>query len=290
MDLVLVLGSLAVVLSMLVLWWSVTGRREVGVVDLRTHDLAPGATERAAAPLHRFGGWLHGFLPSDRTAAIERKISSAGNPAGWTVERVLAAKVLLPTFLGLVLLVRFLGSPSWLNFALLAGAIVGGFFVPDALLDAKVSSRQQAVRAEVAEVIDQLGVMVRAGLSVDAAIVRCARSNEGPMAQELSRVVQDMRVGVSRSTALANMAERMDIPELRAFVAALSQADQLGVPVTETLRVQAVEMRTKQRQLAEEQAMKLPVKILFPMVLCILPVIFIVLLGPAAIRIFEELG
>jgi tight adherence protein C len=119
-------------------------------------------------------------------------------------------------------------------------------------------------------------------------LVRSAQANQGAMGEEMRRVVQDMRVGVSRATALTHMADRVDIPELRGFVAALSQADQLGVPVTETLRVQAEEMRLKQRQAAEEMAMKLPVKILFPTVLCILPVIFIVLLGPAALRIFDQ--
>ncbi len=305
MDLTLVLGSVAVMLALLVLWWSVAGRRhtepvnlgvrgDVGAVgvhaDLRARALEPSASERAVGPLHRLGNRLHSLLPSDRTAAIARKIRSAGSPQGWTVERVLAAKFLLSLLFGVLFLVRFIGSPNAFNLLLLVWATLVGFFLPDGVLGAKVKRRREAVRSDIAEVIDQLAVMVRAGLSVDAAIVRCAQTNEGAMGEELRRAVQDMRVGVSRTTALANMADRVDIPELRGFVAALSQADQLGVPVTETLRVQADEMRLKQRQAAEEMAMKLPVKILFPTVLCILPVIFIVLLGPAAIRIFEQLG
>lgn len=297
MDITLVLGSAAVLLSFVVLWWSVAGRRatepmnlgQVGVhTDLRARSLAPSASERASGPLHELGQWLHGLLPGDRTAAIARKIRSAGSPEGWSVERVLAAKFVLAVFLGVLLLVRFLGAPNVLNLLLVGCVTMLGFFFPDVVLESKVSHRREAVRMEVAEVIDQLAVMVRAGLSVDAALVRSAQTNQGVMGEELRRVVQDMRVGVSRVTALTNMADRIDIPELRGFVAALSQADQLGVPVTDTLRVQAEEMRLKQRQAAEEMAMKLPVKILFPTVLCILPVIFIVLLGPAAIRIIDQ--
>lgn len=299
MDLTLVLGSAAVLLSLLVLWWSVAGRRatepvnlgQVGVqADLRARSLVPSASERAVGPLHRLGEWLHGLLPGDRTAAIARRIRSAGSPDGWSVERVLAAKFLLAVIVGFLLLVRFLGAPNALNLLLLVCVTLLGFFFPNVVLESKVNHRRDAVRMEVAEVIDQLAVMVRAGLSIDAALVRSAQANQGAMGEELRRVVQDMRVGVSRATALTHMADRVDIPELRGFVAALSQADQLGVPVTETLRVQADEMRLKQRQAAEEMAMKLPVKILFPTVLCILPVIFIVLLGPAALRIFDQFG
>jgi tight adherence protein C len=103
-------------------------------------------------------------------------------------------------------------------------------------------------------------------------------------------VMQDMRFGIDRHTALTNMAERVDIPELRGFVAALAQADALGLPISDTLRIQSEDLRDKRQKAAEEQAMKLPVKILLPMVVCILPVLFITILGPAAIRIFEELG
>ncbi|MEI8240887.1 MAG: type II secretion system F family protein [Actinomycetota bacterium] len=303
MELPLVLGSIAVALSFLVVWWSVAGRRtdhpvDLNVqgtpfaatdsVDLRTRILRPNATDRAVPLLERLGSRVRSIMPAERTAALARKIRSAGSPDGWTVERLLVAKLLGTIVLTLLFLFRFIGSPSALNLLLLVLAALFGFLLPDGLLDSKVTSRKNAVRADVAEVIDQLAVMVRAGISVDAAIARCAQQNQGSLGEELRRVVQDMRVGVSRTRALLNMSERVDVAELRGFVTALSQAEKLGVPVSETLRVQAGEMRLKQRQSAQETAMKLPVKILFPMVVCILPVIFIVLLGPAAIKIFEQ--
>lgn len=301
MEPTLVLGSAAVVCSLMLMWWAVTGRRPTEPFDLdrrpqgagavrddqRERLLAAGVTERAAHSLRRFGTRLQALVPGSRVAVLARKLRSAGSPAGWTVDRVIAAKLLLAMTLGALLTIRFAQSPSALNFVLAIGAALFGFFIPDGLLDAKVSSRKQAVRAEVAGVTDQLAIMVYAGLSMDAAIVRCANTNSGPMGEELQRAVQDMRVGVTQRQALANLAERVDIPEINALVAALAQADRLGVPVSETLRLQAREMRLRQRQAAEEMAMKLPVKILFPMVLCIMPVIFIVLLGPAAISIFD---
>ena len=133
-------------------------------------------------------------------------------------------------------------------------------------------------------------IAVRAGLGLDAAIARVARTTEGPLATELARVVQDSRAGVPRAAALTALAERVQVPELRQMVVALAQAEKLGVPVSQTLQVQAGELRLKRRQHAEEQAMKLPVKILFPMMIFILPCIFIVVLGPAAITIMDTFG
>ena len=304
MEPLVIAGAAAVVCSPIVLWWAVSGERSgrsamqssEGVlggvptpVDQRTLLLQMSATDRAVQPmLERLGARVRRSMPSGRIAALGRKLQRAGSPEGWTIERVLAAKALLAVILGVLLVLRFLGEPSVFNLVLAVIGTLFGYFLPDGLLDSKVNQRQAAIRVDVSDTIDQIGVMVRAGLGIDAAIARTARSGKGPFAQELGRVVQDMRVGVGRSVALTNMAERTDIPELRGFVAALAQAEKLGVPVSDTLRIQSGELRIKRRQQAEEQAMKLPVKILFPMVACILPVLFIVLLGPAAIRILDQ--
>lgn len=300
MEPVVILGSAAVVGSLFVLWWAVSGERRetVGLrstddypTDMRTLLMEQGASDRIGAPLlERFGARLRRVSPSDRLAQLDRKLARAGSPPGWTVERVLGAKVLLAVVLGLATTVLLIGELTLLNVLLVLAAVFIGYFLPNALLDRQADSRRAEVRAQLSDTIDQLAVMVRAGLGIDAAILRTARAGTGPLNVELARVVQDMRVGVDRSVALTNMADRVDVPELRSFVAALAQAERLGVPVAQTLQVQSEELRIKRRQLAEEQAMKLPVKILFPMVLCIFPTIFLVLLGPAAIRIFEELG
>lgn len=291
-----IVGSLLVVTSLFVMWWALSGeqRRAIGLTDHRVETdlhglrLRQGASERLVGPLtERFGHGIGRFLPAARVAALRTKLQRAGSPEGWTAERVVATKLLLLLVLGVPFLLRAVFDPTGLNLVLVVVAVLTGFFLPDGVLDRLADRRSLAIRLEVADTIDQLSMMVRAGLGIDAAIARLARTSTGPLAEEFARVVQDMRVGAPRVVALANLAERTGVTELRSFTAALAQAEQLGVPVAHTLELQAEELRMRRHQLAEEQAMKLPVKILFPMVLCLLPVLLIVLLAPAAIRIFE---
>ena len=296
-----IIGSAAVIGAFFILWWAVSGARDGGgtvdltlpessqPVDMRTIVLQQGVSERAVAPfLERLAERIKRYMPIARLHALNRKIVRSGSPPGWTVDRVVAAKVLLALTCSALLLLRFASNPSLLNLLFVLCALLFGYFLPDGLLDSKGNARQLAIRSQLSDTIDQLTVMVRAGLGVDAAIARIARGANGPLADEFAHVMQDMRLGVSRSVALTGMADRIDVTELRTFVAALSLAEKMGIPVAQTLQVQSEELRIRRRQLAEEQAMKLPVKILFPMIICIMPVIFIVLLGPAAIRIIEQ--
>jgi tight adherence protein C len=298
MDVVAILGAVAVVGSVFVAWWALAGERaervQLGVpesrsTDLRSRMLEQGVTERVTEPLfERLGAWLRRRSPGGRVNELSGKLVRAGSPPAWTVERLLVVKVLLALAAGsMMFLVAGQGLSSWRPL-LAIGAAGIGFYAPNAILERRAGERAIAIRAELSDVIDQLSMMVQAGLGVDAAMARAARSGSGPLAEELTRVGNDVRVGVERSVALANLADRVDVPELKSFVAALAQAERLGVPVSQTLQIQAAEMRLKRRQFAEEQAMKLPVKLLFPLVFCILPVMFVVLLAPAALRILEE--
>jgi tight adherence protein C len=126
---------------------------------------------------------------------------------------------------------------------------------------------------------------VEAGLAFEPAMARASRSRRGPLADELSRTLQDIQLGVPRAVALKNLVQRTDVPDLRTFVHAIAQAEKYGVPIARILRVKSSELRSKRRQAAEERAMKIPVKIVVPLIFCILPALFIVLMGPAVIRI-----
>ncbi|MPZ59683.1 MAG: hypothetical protein GEU93_00015 [Propionibacteriales bacterium] len=168
----------------------------------------------------------------------------------------------------------------------LAGAAVG-FYVPDLLLYNAGVKRQDQIRRSLAEAMDMLTVCVEAGLGFDAALAQVARKTDGPLARELSRVLQEMQLGTARLEALRALGERSTVPELQAFVSAILQSDGLGVPIADVLREQSREMRTKRRQLAEEKAQKIPVKILFPMLLFIFPALFVVVIGPGAIQIYQ---
>jgi tight adherence protein C len=297
-DVVIVAASAAVVGSILLIGQLVFGAKtssvDLGQVggasdDLRARQLRQSASDRVAKPgLERLGAALRAWTPAGRVARLERRIASAGSPVGWTVERILAGKVMLAVVVALLVLVIVDLSLGGIVLVVLGAAM--GFFTPDALLDRRIRGRNQAVRRELADVIDQVSMMVQAGLGVDAALARAAVSNDGPLADELARVGQDVRVGVDRSVALSNMAERVEVPELRTVVAALVQAERLGSPVSQTLQIQSQELRLKRRQHAEEQAMKLPVKLLFPMVFCILPVLLTIILAPAVISIFDTFG
>jgi tight adherence protein C len=301
MDATLVLGSAAVVSSIGVAWWALSGPRAARsidlaeglrppVTDLRAMALQRGAGERAVEPfLARVGQLARRYTPQGRVEGLERRLLLAGTPQGWTLERVLAAKVLLGGTGAVLGVLRFFVAPGGFGVILAAALTVLGWFAPDIVLKQKADTRQQDVRRSLADAIDQLTVTVQAGLGLDAAISRVARRTRGPLGDELARVGQDVRAGMSRSAALTAMAERVQVPELRHVVLALAQAERLGVPVAKTLQVQSHELRLKRRQYAEEQAMKLPVKILFPTALFILPTLFIVVLGPAALNIYDTL-
>ena len=302
MNVPLLIGSTAVLGSLLALWWAATGARpaRAGVdlsdvrrpadLDLRAATLQRDVGERTLEPLvARLAGLTRRYTPRGRITGLEQRLLLAGASAGWTLERVLAVKAVFVVAGAGLALCRLLLAPSLLGVLLPLGIGVFGFFLPDALLGIKTDKRQQVIRRELADTVDQLTIAVQAGLGLDAGIARLAVTGEGPLAAEFARVSQDVRAGMRRGNALLAMSDRVQLPELRQLVVALAQAEKLGVPIAQTMKVQAAELRLKRRQHAEEQAMKLPVKILFPMMFCIMPCLFIVIMGPAAINIYQNL-
>jgi tight adherence protein C len=303
MNVPLLVGSTAVLGSLLALWWAVTGARpaRAGVdlsdvrrpadIDLRAATLQRDVRERTLEPLvARLAGLTRRYTPRGRMTALEQRLLLAGASGGWTLERILAVKALFALAGASLALLRLLAAPSFVAVLLALGIGAFGFFLPDVLLRIKTDKRQQVIRRDLADTVDQLTIAVQAGLGLDAAIARLAVTGEGPLAAEFARVSQDVRAGMRRGDALLAMSERVQLPELRQLVVALAQAEKLGVPIAQTMKVQAAELRLKRRQHAEEQAMKLPVKILFPMMFCIMPCLFIVILGPAAISIYQNLA
>lgn len=215
---------------------------------------------------------------------LQYRLDVAGNPGGWTVERLLGVKGA-----GLVLLGLFgvlLGHKTPATALLLGGALAAaGFFLPNVLLYNTGLKRQQQIQRDLPDALDLLVISVEAGLGFDAAIGQVARNTDGPLAAECFRVLQEMQIGKSRQEAFRALSERGDVPELRSFTQAIIQADALGIPIARVLHQQADEMRIKRRQRAEEMAQKVPVKILFPLVVFILPALFVVVIGPGALSI-----
>jgi tight adherence protein C len=224
--------------------------------------------------------------PSGTGERLVRQLDSAGNPKHWTVESIMGAKgavLVVAGVLGLLLGGGFTAK----GFLVMAAAAAAGFFLPDLLLYNKAVHRQEQLRRGLADALDMLTVCVEAGQGFDAALMQVARSVSGPLGGEFTRALQEIQLGSAREEAFAGVARRSHITEMRTFVTALVQADRLGLPIGGVLREQANQMRLIRRQRAEEKAMKVPVKILFPMLLCIFPAMFIVIIGPAGIRIAD---
>jgi len=243
--------------------------------------------ERVTGPMfQRLTSLGRRFTPNDQSARLRRKLDLAGNPPGWDPDRVLAFKMLgllVGAAVGFILPLLF-GNVAWaLVFGI--GLAVFGFFLPNILLYQRAYDRSQTIQRELPDALDLLVISVESGLGFDAALAQVARNTHGPLAEEFFRVLQEMQLGTGRSDAMRALADRTDVTDLRGFVTAMVQADAFGIPIANVLRIQAREMRIRRSQRAEESAQKVPVKILFPLIFCILPALFIVILGPAAIQI-----
>ena len=215
------------------------------------------------------------------------RLDRAGNPAGWTVDRVVSGRVLGAVVgagagayfwlvLGLSLPVGILVS---------VGGLALGFQAPTVYLYNTASKRDQEVQKALADAIDLLTISVEAGLGFDAALQQVARNTEGPLAGEFQRMLQEMQIGRSRADSMRALGERTKLPDLRSFVSSMVQADAFGIPIGQVLRVQSQEIRVKRRQAAEEKAAQVPVKIMVPVVLFILPCLLLVVMGPAIISV-----
>lgn len=230
------------------------------------------------------------FSGDGEDESLQRKIEIAGTPAGWTPDRIAAGKVLgfiAALFVSLTLSFA-MGLSLLPTMGLVVVASIIGFQAPNMYLYQLGYSRTLEIEKGLADAIDLLTISVESGLGFDAAASHVARSTEGPIAGEFARMLQEMQLGRSRAEALRSMADRSNIPDLRTFVSAMVQADAFGIPIGQVLRVQSSEIRTKKRQRAEEQAQKVAVKILIPLIFCILPCLFIAVLGPAAISIMHS--
>jgi tight adherence protein C len=230
------------------------------------------------------------FSPRDHVSRIRHRLELAGNPPTWDVDRVVAFKVLgllMGSVLGLALPLALGGGLlPMLGFAAIFGAT--GYFAPNLVLYQKGYNRREQMRRELPDALDLLTISVEAGLAFDSALSQVARNTTGPLAEEFFRVLQEMQIGLGRAEAMRALGDRTDLPELRGFITSMVQADSFGIPIAQVLRVQAREMRVKRSQRAEELAQKVPVKILFPLIFCILPSLFVVILGPAVIQIFTS--
>jgi tight adherence protein C len=274
-------------LALPLLGWALFARPGAAAVQARSNlvrGLDPVADGGPARPglLETLGRAL---TPPGTLARINRLLSTAGRPAAWPVGRVVAAKLVMAVIAAALGLLLVAARPSLaLGLGMLVVVAVA-YVVPELLLYSRGQERQQTIALELADTLDQMTIAVEAGLGFESAMARAGHNGRGALAEELVRTLQDIAVGHPRREAYLALAERTGVRDLQRFVRAVVQADAYGVSIADVLRTQAAEMRLKRRQRAEEKAMQIPVKVIFPLVLCILPTLFIVLLGPAAMSI-----
>ena len=297
----LIAGVVTVGLALLVLLLvAVIPREPTGVsrsLLLLEHRIDPSsvprhqlpASERFIAPLLRRTQRLGaGLSPSGTYESLGRRLDRAGNPGSWTPDRILGAKgagLVLGLLLGMLII-----GPSASGVVLSLGLAVMLFFAPDLALYNAALRRKDLASKSLAEALDMLTISVEAGQAFDAAIGHVARTITGPVAGEFARVLSEIQLGRSRSDALHDVGNRLAVPELKNFVTAIAQADRFGLPIAQVLREQTSAMRVTRRQRAEEKAQKVTVKIIFPLILCIFPAIFVVIIGPGVIRIIAALS
>jgi tight adherence protein C len=253
-----------------------------------SEEAAPAAAV-FAAPRPRTSG-VGRLLPAPYRRVLERQLLLAGRPDTWTLPRMVVVKPLLVLVVGLLGFWWIGLGPAPFKVGVGLFAVLLAFFLPDLLVYSRGIERQQQIQMELPDTLDQMTISVEAGLGFESAMAKAATNGKGPLAEELIRTLQDMSIGRSRHDAYEALAARTTSTDLRRFTRAVIQADTYGIAIADVLHVQAREMRLKRRQRAEEKAMKVPVKVLFPLMFCILPVLFIVILAPAAINALKAFG
>ena len=254
-------------------------------------ELSLPFSERFIKPaLERIGGLLTSRMAKNRQVVLQNKINLAGRPYGLSVNGFEVTKLIFGFVVALLVyfLVGVLGD---LGLPVhLAGAAVGfalGRYLPDVFLNNKIKGRQRELRLALPNALDLLTISVEAGLGFDAAIGRLIEKFRNALSDEFAQVLNEIRLGRPRLEALDDMGRRSGVEELHTFIQALIQSEQLGVGIAKVLRIQSEEMRRRRRQRAEEQAAQAPLMMLFPMIGCIFPTLFIVLMGPAVIIIIH---
>ncbi|MDQ4107378.1 MAG: type II secretion system F family protein [Actinomycetota bacterium] len=261
-------------------------------VNLREQHLSESFTRRIFVPVIAGASKVaRRVTPIDARDRVARKLLIAGSPTGWDAERLLAFKIIGLSggiVLGLFATTLIGDITPFVRIVMVGLLAFVGFMVPDSMLSRRVGERQKEILRTLSDTLDLLTISVEAGLSLNAAIAQVVQNVPGVLSSEFARMLQEIQLGVPRADAFRNLAERTDVDELNAFALAMIQADVFGVSIASVLRTQARQLRIKRRQRAEAKAQQTPVKIVFPLILCILPALFVVIVGPGAIRIWES--
>ncbi|MCS6907960.1 MAG: type II secretion system F family protein [Anaerolineales bacterium] len=263
------------------------------IATLEEIELSQPFSERVLIPLaRRFGDFVARFTPQNALQNTARRLELAGNPRGLDPTVFWASRFLLAFLMGGLFLFLFsvgLRDWSWVwKFIVILVFMVIGFYIPEMLLTSRISRRQKEIRKAMPDALDLLTICVEAGLGFDGAMAKVAEKWDNELSLAFARALKEIQLGKLRREALRDMADRIGIPEMTSFVAAVIQSEQLGVSMAKVLRIQSDQMRIRRRQRAEEEAHKAPIKMLIPLALLIFPSICIVLMTPAFIMLMQS--
>jgi len=261
--------------------------------NLEELELQQPFFDRTIRPLAgRLSGSVARITSSNFSERTEKRLALAGNPGDMRTADWLGIKAIVAVVVAAIMFILF----GLLQGQILTGIAIGalglgiGYILPEFWLSGRVKKRQKAILLQIPDALDLLTISVRAGLGFDAALGKVVEKMKGPLIDEFRRALAEVRVGKIRREALRDIIPRTEVAPLTNFVGAIIQAEQLGVSISKVLQVQSEQLRIERRQRAEEQAAKAPIKMLFPLVGCIFPALFIVILGPAIILIIGNIG
>ncbi len=299
----LIIGAVVVVIAIILIVGALSSRKPSDSLQSRLAEYSMRETpatleeielsmpfrERVLAPMiRRASGFATRFTPAKTLESTRHKLDLAGNPNNWSPSEFFGIRVIACVALGaLIFFVLTLANveffPNRVMFTLLFATL--GFMLPALWLGNKISKRKDSVIKSLPDALDLLTICVEAGLGFDQAIQKVAEKWDNELSRSFARVLHEIRLGKTRRVALRDMSERLDVSDVTSFIAAVIQAEQLGVSIAKVLRIQSDQMRVRRRQRAEEKAHQAPVKMLFPMVFLIFPAIWVVLLGPAILQV-----
>ncbi len=260
--------------------------------DVRDQEMMESLGVRVLAPVGRsMTDLARRLTPVGYTENLKRKILIAGSPPGYEVDRFLILKLLGAgsVLVWIALAATLLSGHRLLAILLVLFASGLCVFGPDIMLDHRITRRREEIERRLPDTLDLLVISVEAGLGFEQALERTASAVPGPLSEEARRMLQETRMGASRADALRALDERTQVDDLRTFILAMLQADAFGVSIARILRGQADEIRVRRRQVAQEKSQKAPIKMLFPLAVCIFPAVFVVVMLPAVIQIFKVL-
>jgi len=263
--------------------------------NLEELELQQPFIERTLRPLaNAVSGRMSRVASSSFQERTEKRLALAGNPgnlrtADWLGVKAVGAVVGALIFALLFIVIGVLKLPPILRFAMPVIGLMLGYTIPEFWLGSQVRKRQHAILLMIPDALDLLTISVRAGLGFDGALAKVVEKLKGPLTEEFRRALAEVRVGKARRDALRDIVPRTEVPPLTNFIGAIIQAEQLGVSISKVLQVQSEQLRIERRQRAEAEAARAPIKMLFPLVGCIFPSLFIVILGPAIISIMINL-